>query len=91
MAAATAPINTDERPGNFLCPPVAAATTIYAGTAVALNSAGSAVPASVTAGLTVIGRAEETVDNSAGSAGDLKINVKRGIFRFKRGVFDPDQ
>ena len=61
--------------------PVAAATTIYQGSMVALNAAGYAVPASADSALRVIGRAEQKVVN-AGSAGDEKVLVKRGVFRF---------
>lgn len=81
-AASTAAIDTPERAGKTTAYPVAATTTIYAGTLVALNSSGNAVPASDTAALTVIGRAEATADNSAGSAGDVDVTVKRGTFRF---------
>jgi hypothetical protein len=80
--AATAEINTPERPGSTTSYPVAASTKIFAGTLVAINSSGDAVPAANTSGLKVVGRAEETVDNSSGDAGDLNISVKRGVFRF---------
>jgi len=82
MSAATAPIDTPERAGEFTSLPVAAATTIHAGTLVARTGTGHAVPAAATAGLTVVGRAEADADNSDGSAGDLAVRVKRGIFRF---------
>lgn len=82
MAAATSAIDTPERLGKTLSLPVAAATTIPAGVLVALDTSGNAVNASDAASLRVIGRAEETVDNSAGSAGDVNINVLRGIFKF---------
>lgn len=80
--AATAARNTDARPGDLLSLPVAATTTIWAGTLVARDAAGRAVPASDTAGLRVVGRAEETIDNSAGAAGDLSISVRIGCFKF---------
>lgn len=82
MAATTIPISTDERLGEIDYYPVAAATKIPAGVIVALNAAGNAVNASDAAALRVIGRAEETVDNTAGAAGDLFINVKRGVFKW---------
>lgn len=82
MAAATAAIITDERSGSGIGYPVAAATTIYAGTLVALDTSGNLVNASDAASLRVIGRAEQDVDNSAGSAGDLTAVVKRGVFRY---------
>jgi hypothetical protein len=86
--AATAEINTPERPGITTSYPVAADTKIFAGTIVALNTSGDALPAADTAGLRVVGRAEETIDNTDGSAGDLKINVKEGVFKFANSGTD---
>lgn len=82
MPAATAAIDTPERSGSVFNYPLAAATVIYQGTLVALDASGDAVPASDAAALRVVGRAEETVDNSDGDAGDLTINAKRGVFKF---------
>jgi hypothetical protein len=62
--------------------PMAATTKILLGVLVALDSSGNAVNAADTAGLHVIGRAEQTVDNTSGSAGDLTINVRRGCFKY---------
>ena len=93
MAAATAEINTIKRPGNVVAYPIAAATKIYAGTLVALNSSGNALPAADTVGLTVVGVANATVDNSAGIAGALSIDVERGVFKFTNSstaAVDPD-
>tara|TARA_R110000868_G_scaffold268096_4_gene527341 strand:- start:277 stop:690 length:414 start_codon:yes stop_codon:yes gene_type:complete len=59
---------------------VAATTTIYNGSLVAVNAAGYAVPASDASGLIVQGRAEEQVVNS-GSAGDKSIEVSTGVFK----------
>lgn len=56
-----------------------AASKIYAGSLVAINSAGYAVPASDTASLKVVGVALEQVDNSAGAAGDKSIKVEAPI------------
>lgn len=88
MSAATAAIDTPERPGVCTRYPVAAATTLYAGTLAALNSSGNLVNAADTAGLRVVGRVEADVDNSAGSAGDLYAVVKRGVFRFANSGSD---
>jgi len=81
MAAATQELDTPERKGQHVSLPVEASTTIYAGALVAINASGNAVPASDSANLKVVGRAEETVANS-GSAGDKSITAKRGTFRF---------
>ena len=59
----------------------AAAAIIYNGSLVAVNAAGYAVPASDTAGLKVIGRAEERVDNTSGANGDLSVVVSTGVFK----------
>ena len=65
--------------------PVAAATIIYAGALVALNASGFAVPASASAALKCVGRAETKVDNSAGAAGALAVDVHPGVFFFDQG------
>jgi hypothetical protein len=62
--------------------PVAASTTIYKGSLVAINASGNAVPASANRNLRVIGVSEENVDNSAGSAGDKTVAPRRGTFIF---------
>ena len=84
-AAATAPVNTPSRDGKSVSLGVYTNTVIYAGTIVALNSAGYAVPAADASGYIVIGRATRTVDNrtgqtGAGTSGTLKIVVERGVF-----------
>jgi hypothetical protein len=78
---ATAAIDTPERAGESISLPLAAATNIFAGTLVALDASGNAVPAADTAGLRVIGRAEEDVANP-GLAGVKAITVKRGVFLY---------
>lgn len=62
--------------------PVAAATTLYAGALIAVNTSGYAVPASADSTLKVVGRCEKKVNNSAGAAGDEKATVRRGTFKF---------
>lgn len=66
----------------MLAAPVAAATHIYEGGAVALNTSGHLVPASADSSLRVVGVAEAEADNSAGSAGDLTVVPRRGAFPF---------
>lgn len=83
MAALTADRNTTERSGVDFSHPVAAATVIFAGSIVALNAAGDAVPGDNVATLVPIGRAEQYIDNSAGAAGDASIAVKAGVFSFE--------
>lgn len=62
--------------------PLAASTKVYAGGLVALNTSGYAVPASADATLVVDGVAMEQIDNSSGSAGDLNVEVRAGLFWF---------
>lgn len=83
IAASTVAIDTPERAGDVLALPVAATTLIPAGVLVALNAAGNAVNASDAAALLVVGRSEGDADNSVGNAGDIKVVVKRGVFRFR--------
>ena len=66
---------------------VAASTKIEAGKMVALNAAGNAkeyaaAANGVTATEIVVGRCEETVDNTDGSAGDKKVRARIGVFRW---------
>ena len=86
MAALTAERDTPERTGELVAVGVASNTTIFAGSMVAVSATGYALPASDTAGLKVLGRAESTVDNS-GTAGDgaQTIVVRRGVFRWTNG------
>lgn len=62
--------------------PVKDATKIFAGTLVAIQADGHAVPASDAASLKVVGVAKDTVDNAAGADGDLDVVVETGLFRF---------
>ncbi|MEI6036157.1 MAG: hypothetical protein WCS65_17975 [Verrucomicrobiae bacterium] len=86
--AATSEINTPSRPGSTITVPVAAATNIFAGTLVALDAAGRAVPAADTAGLRVIGRAEASADNSLGAADAITVDLAPGVFRFANSAGD---
>ena len=62
------------------------AEKIPEGALVMVNAAGYAVNATDTAGGVVVGIADETVDNSAGSVGDKSIKVRRsGVFTFVFG------
>lgn len=59
--------------------PVAAATKIYAGSLVALNAAGNAVPAAP-ASTTMRGIALSEADNTTGAIGDVSVEISRGPF-----------
>lgn len=82
MTALAADRNTPYQDAELIAVPMAASTTIYAGSLVAANASGYAVPGSTATTLTALGRAEETVAN-AGSAGDKSVLVRRGkAFQF---------
>lgn len=65
--------------------PVAASTTIYAGSLVATNAAGNAVPLTASNALKVWGRAKLTVANT-GAAGALNVELDRGAFSYNMGT-----
>lgn len=62
--------------------PVAASTKIYAGSLVALNASGYAIPTSADSAFKILGVAEAQADNSSGSAGAINVTVLRGCFGF---------
>lgn len=81
--AQTADVQRESVISERLALPVAAATTIYKGSLVCVNSSGYAVPASDTSGLSnVIGVADEQIVNTTaagyGSNGDLSVVVVLG-------------
>lgn len=61
--------------------PVKGAKKIYKGSLVVL-SGGYAEPGATATGLVAVGRAKETVDNSAGADGDLTVSVEEGVFKW---------
>jgi hypothetical protein len=90
MATATSSIDIAFVPQpNMVLLPIAAATHLYAGPLVGVNGAGNVVAAADVSGLTVIGRSEMEVDNSAGAAGDLSLLVRRGVFLLPNSLTDP--
>jgi len=82
MAALTKDRNTAVRENVMIPYGVAAATIIYAGALVCINALGYAVPGSISTTLKSVGRAEETIDNSAGANGDETIVARKGTFKF---------
>jgi hypothetical protein len=77
MTALTADRNTQYKDGEFVVLAVAASKKIYAGSLVVLNASGYAEPGSTANNVTYVGRAEESVDNSSGSAGAKTVLVRR--------------
>lgn len=86
MAALSGNRNTPERHGLSRVFPVAAATHIYAGGMVAVNTSKYLVPASATATLKVVGRASREVNNAEGLAGALSCPADAGIYRFNNSA-----
>ena len=76
--ALTADRNTAYKDTGLVVHDVAAGAVIFAGALVAVNAAGYALPAADAAGLRVMGRAEEQVDNSAGADGAVTVTVLEG-------------
>lgn len=74
MAALTADRQTVSKLTGIKSYPVLTGTTIYKGAIVAINAAGYAIPATDTAGLVVVGIADEKVVNS-GASGSVLIRV----------------
>lgn len=83
MAACTTDRNTTYREGIELEFPVKAATRIFGGSMVAVDSTGYAVPAGNVAGHKFMGVAMEPADNSAGGNGVILVRVRTaGVFEF---------
>jgi len=74
--AATSSRNTETRQFRTqLLVPMKASAIVYEGCLVAVDATGYAVNVTGTTGLTVIGVAEKTVDNTGGANGALSVNV----------------
>jgi len=84
--ALTADRDTKKRDGKTFNAPVAASSTIFAGALVARDASGNLVPGAVATTLKKAGRAKESVDNSAGSAGDLTCDYETGCFAYKNSA-----
>ena len=81
MTAATQDRATLRRDGNQLELPVAANTLIYGGTIVCVNAAGIATKGATATTLKAVGISEDRADNTAGAAGDIKVKVRKGVFK----------
>lgn len=82
MTALTADRNTPRLEGSDKVMLMAAAAKIFAGAIVMRNATGFATKGATAVGSHGAGMALERVDNSAGSAGDLPITVREGVFSF---------
>ena len=80
MADLTAPRHDERQTGEILALPLAA-VKVFAGSILTYNAAGYADVGDASEALA--GVAIETVDNSAGAAGDVDVRVHRsGVFKF---------
>lgn len=82
MSNLTASRDDQRQDGQLLSYPVAGSTKLFQGSVVAVNTDGYADKAADTSGFALAGVAYETVDNSSGSDGALKIRV------WRKGVVD---
>ncbi len=89
MAAATQDINTDRRSGKVVSLPLAAGVKLYEGTIAARNAAGYGVPASDTAGLSVVGLVQRGADNTNGVAGAVSVDVEKVVARLNNSATHP--
>lgn len=82
MTALAADRDTKSRAGIDFSDPATAAVKIFAGALVVLDAAGNAKPGITATGLIARGVATEFVDNSAGLAGAVQVNSRKGVFPF---------
>lgn len=83
MTALSADRNTPRRDGVQYSYPMAASTTIYAGSIVVLDTAGNAEPGATATGKIAVGVAEEYKVSTTIAATNIK--VATGVFRFANG------
>lgn len=82
--------NTPYRESETLALRVASGAKIFGGALVAVNAGGYAVPGSVSATLTYVGRAECKVDNTGGADGAKTVEVRRDkAFKWVNSSADP--
>ena len=82
MVALTSERNTRLRIGDLRLEPVAAAVKIFGGSLVMRTAAGYLTKGATATGCIGVGRAEKTVDNSAGALGALSLDYSLGSFLF---------
>lgn len=84
--AVTAARKTFERDGKQFSHPVEEAVVIHKGSMVGLNAAGYAVPVTEATGITAVGMAEESVDNTSGADGAVNVTIRYGTFKWTNGA-----
>ncbi|WP_153159676.1 hypothetical protein [Zoogloea sp. 1C4] len=81
MAALTQDRQTPRRISVDFEFPVAAATKIYGGSIVCINTSGLATKGATSTTLKAVGVADASADNSAGAASAIRVKVRRGCFK----------
>lgn len=79
--------NTPTMRGEVIAVPLAA-VAVEAGKIACANAAGYGVEGSEADDIIALGRFEASVDNSGGNAGDLSVEVRRGVFKFANSAGD---
>lgn len=89
MTVLVADRNTPMKDAELFAVPVAAGNKIFAGSIVCANVAGFAVKGQSSPQMTYLGRAEETVDNTAGANGAKTVLIRRGkAFKYANEATD---
>ncbi|EES73454.1 hypothetical protein POTG_01749 [Paenibacillus sp. oral taxon 786 str. D14] len=80
---------TELADGKTLVLPVKGGVKIFEGAFVAVDADGFAIPATKAPGLLAAGRAEQFADNTQGEDGDIRIVVRRGVFKWNNAASGP--
>ncbi len=81
--------DTIERNGSGRVGRAAADVLIFKGALTVIDAQGHVHPGHAAANLKGYGRAEATIDNRGGPAGEKLVPVKRGVFRYDNSADDP--
>lgn len=79
---------TEKRQGELFEIPLAANAIVYTG-ALVMVDAGYLKPGAPSTTAIVVGRANNSADNTGGSDGDKTVTVEKGCFKFKNSGTDP--
>ncbi len=82
MVALSTERSTNRRMGDTRVNVIAASVKVWAGGIVMRNAAGYLTKGAVATGAMGVGKAEATVDNTAGAAGAQSLEYRPGTFRF---------
>ncbi len=84
--ALTTDKDTLYREGDIVSHGAAGSTKSFAGGIGVLNAAGFLQPGAVGTGLKVVGRISAQVDNTDGADGDVLVQCRKGVFKYKNSV-----